>query len=293
MNRIHESRMARWLLLGLAFLPAAVYACQSLFNRLMRDDYHFQRFAYELGFWQSIHHWRETWMTSYTDLAAHALLAPLDRAAPAIAALLMIALSLIGFTWLLQQVTTWLGFSWAGWLPCAALASLVTAAAIAAFYSPQSLHWYSAVVEYGMPVALLPLYLALLLAMGRRAHSRTRLLAAALVSFVTGFLIAGFAEIHIMFQLGFITALLVAGIGLTPRESRQRAALLLGAGYGGHGCGWHRARCWPSSMWLCSSGRSGKSRIWRSMPANGKTGTACSCACAPRTTGCGDPATRL
>ena len=231
MSRVFERKIARWLLLGLAFLPAAVLACQSLFNRLLRDDYIYHRIARELGLWQSIAHWRETWVTSFSDLVVHGLLAPLDRAAPAIAALLMIALSIIGFSWLLQQVTTWLGFGWAGWLPCAALAALMAAAGIAAFYSPQSLRWYSPVVEYGLPMALMPLYFALLLEMGKRRPSRIWLCFSCLVSCVIGFLIAGFAEIHIIFQLGFMTPLLIAGIALTRRETRQRAALLLGAGW--------------------------------------------------------------
>ena len=211
---------------GSGILPEAVYAWQSLYNRLMRDDYHFQRFDYELGLWQSVHRLRETWMTSCSDLVVHTLLALLDRAAPAVAAPLMIALSIIGFSWLLRQVTTWLGFSWAGLMPCAALASLVTAAAMASLYSRQSLHWYSAIVDISLPVALM-------LEMGKRAPSRIWRCFSCLVSLVTGFLIVGIAEIHIIFQfqLGLMSALLLAGIGLTPRESRQRAALLLGAGW--------------------------------------------------------------
>lgn len=230
MLQLLEHRLCRWLLLALAFAPAAGFACLALSNRMLGDDYAVLKLGSEIGPWQSVLHWRERWLASYSDAFLHGLMGPLDAAAPAISALVMIALWIIGLTWLLWQIAHWLGYGREVALP-AAFAALVTASSLNALFSRQSLHWHSAVVEYSLPVALLTLYLALLIAMGRRAHASARLRLAAFASLLLAFVIAGFSEMHIIFQLAFLSLLFLAAISLSGAEARRKVVILLGAGW--------------------------------------------------------------
>ena len=84
-----------------------------------------------------------------------------------------------------------------------ALSSLTVAAAIYGLDSRQTFYWFTAAVEYTLPPALLLICLMLAAKTAGHLHTGLRLAFAATVAAAVGFIIAGFSEMYMVFQLAF------------------------------------------------------------------------------------------
>ena len=61
MSRINALRIAKWLLVGMATLPAALYAYLGHFSRMTGDDFTHIPLGLEHGPWENVLYWRNTW----------------------------------------------------------------------------------------------------------------------------------------------------------------------------------------------------------------------------------------
>ncbi len=225
-----RSAIMKCLLIGLALLPALLFAYLGHYSRLLGDEYRWIPMAAELGAWQNMLHWRAVWMSSYSGIFLTGLLASLDAALPSIFAVFAVGLWLLGAAWLLWQVLELLGVKRHRLALAISVAGLLIAASMNAFYSSQSLYWYAANMAYTLPTALLCWTMSLLLAASRRIQMGGSLLAWAGASAVCGFIWAGFSEAQLIFQLAFLPLLLLAAFAVTGGELRRNATALIGAG---------------------------------------------------------------
>jgi len=108
------------------------------------------------------------------------------------------------------------------------MSALSVAAAIYAFYSPQSFYWYTASIPYTLPVALLTIYMALAIRMAPRWRKNIPSL---LGVGAVGFLVAGFSEMYLVFQLTLFTFCLLMSLAFLGSSVRSRYAPLIGAGW--------------------------------------------------------------
>ena len=231
MSRINALRIAKWLLVGMATLPAALYAYLGHFSRMTLDDYVNISRGLELGPLQNMLYWRSAWTGHYSTPFLFGLLAPLNAAIPAIVPIIVVAIWTLALTWLLSQIAAIfdsgsnqlaLGFS---------IAALSVAASIGAFYTPQSFYWIIASIEYTLPVAIFTAYLALMLTAAKRARSIAGLTVSALGGALICFVCAGFSEMYLVFQLAFMSLLLALLFVFTVRTLRWKVFALIGAGW--------------------------------------------------------------
>ncbi len=220
----------RWLPLALALLPSALYAYLGSFSRMLPDDFRHLSLGLAHGPWANMLHWRERWNGAYADYFMHGILAPLGKSAPSVLPSLLIAIWLLGLTWLLAQCLDILQVKAGRWAWALAGASLIVAGCINAQFAPATLFWQAASLRYLFPFALFCLYLALMLTMGRRVRANPGLAAAGLLSGLAAFAIAGFSELHLAFQLGALLLLVAYVISYAPRMLRARAIVIIGGG---------------------------------------------------------------
>ena len=212
-------------------LPAALYAYLGHFSRMTTDDYiHFQK-GLELGPWENTLYWRNTWSGSYADYFLHSLLARHDTLVPSLTPVAIIAIWCLGLSWL---ATHWLAFAQVKRHRRAlsvSLGAICAAASIHAFYTPQSLYWFSASVRYTLPLALFTLYIALMVAAAKHLRSMPSLALMALPSGVICFIIAGFSEMYLVFQLAALSLLLALASRFATDVLRRKIMLLFGGGW--------------------------------------------------------------
>ena len=216
-----------WLAAALALAPAALFAYLGQFSRPMFDDYCQIALGKELGAWGYMARQLNTWSGSYANWLFKGVTAPLDTLPPMIMPMLIVALWLVGLAWLVFQVLTYLKIDSSRRLISVAAAALAVAAAIDAFYSPQSFYWYSANTQNALPLALLTIYMALALWLVQRRGRLWGIIAGAALCFTA----AGSSEIFAAFQAAFFTFCLLALFALLPSPRRCPYALVFGAGW--------------------------------------------------------------
>lgn len=230
MTRLFDIKVVKWLLVGLAMLPAILYAYLGHFSRMIGDDFSFLTLGKELGPWQSMLYWREKWMSSYSNAFLHGLLGPLDTAIPSIFPTIVIAVWVIGLTGLFRQLLLLMQVSSHRSALAVSLAGLTVAASLSALYTPQSFYFYTGSLAYTLPLALFNCNLALMFALARRVRSGAGLAAASLASAVICFASAGFSEMYLVFQLAFVSLLFLMLLVALPRPQRSRVFALVGGG---------------------------------------------------------------
>ena len=99
------------------------------------------------------------------------------------------------------------------------------------FYTPQSFYWFSSSARYTFPLALFTVYLALMLNAMRGRRSIARLALSALGGAFICFTSAGFSETYLVFQLAFISFLLVILFVFTTGALRWKVLALIGGGW--------------------------------------------------------------
>lgn len=218
-------RCAVPLLALLSLAPMLLFAYLGQFSRMLADDYLVIKLGQDIGPWQLMLRWRAIWSGEYSNNFVIGLLAPLDTALPALFPLFIIVAAGTGFTWLSGALLTHLRI-WAHRRAIAiALASLMVAAAINAFYTGQVFYWFSATVEYTFP-ALLLLGIAMAVETVRRLRGGFQHLTAAIIVGVYAFINAGFGEMYLVSQLTFAT-LIAFSVAVFLESPKRKSYLIL------------------------------------------------------------------
>ncbi len=226
MRVLRKELAGKTLLFCLALVPALLFAYLGQFSRLIWDDYDRLGKPIELGFWQAVQYFRDTWNGDYTNFLLFGLLAPLGALVPSIFPAVLIVIWIAGLTLLYLTVFAFLKIGRQRYFIAIALASLTVAAAINGLDSQHSFYWFTSTVEYTLPPALLLICLILAAKTAGLLHTHLRLAFAALVVAAIGFVIAGFSEMYLVFQLAFL-GLLIVGLSIFRDLSKRRIYLVL------------------------------------------------------------------
>ena len=226
MRVLRKEASGKYLLFCLALVPTLLFAYLGHFSRLMPDDYKYLGKPVEIGIWQALHYFRGTWHGGYTNFLLYGLLAPRGVEVPSIFPSAIVAIWLAGLALLCLNVLAFLEIKRHRYSIAIALASLMVAAAINGMYSQQSFYWFTATVVYTLPPALLLLCLTLMAKTVGLLRTRSRLAIAAIVAATAGFVIAGFSEMYLVFQLAFL-GLLIVGLSLFRDLSKRRIYFVL------------------------------------------------------------------
>ena len=204
-----RSSVFQWFIALLALVPAFLFAYLGHFSRLEYDDYCTITVGRELGAWEGMVYWYNTWAGSYANFFFKSAIAPLDTLLPVMMPTLIIVLWLVGLIWLVWQGLARLQIDSSRRALSIVIAGLTVASSINALHSPQSFYWYAASTHYILPLALLTIYMALVMWMAQRWDRRLPVLLGLIAGAVLCFLSAGAAEIFVAFQLTFFTLCLL------------------------------------------------------------------------------------
>ncbi len=221
-------RLKHWLpagLLVLSLLPILLFAYMGQHTRLIHDDFGYTATGRELGAWESMVQYYNRWSPAYTTVYIKAALSSLGVLLPPLSTLLIVGLWMLGFYLLSREAIALLGLSVRRRLMALAASALLAAAAINAFYSPQSFYWFSSNMTYTLPLGALAGCLALGIWILKRSDNKTILYAGAAICALIMFLTAGAAEMYVVFQFVFLSAL--AALAFAVVDARKRRALAI------------------------------------------------------------------
>ncbi len=221
---MRRAKILAWIAALLALALPAVMAYLGSHSRLFADDYCVIAWGEQYGVLGGLRLMRDTWNGSFTNYFVQFLFQHRGEIAGAVMPALLIAIWLVGLTWLTLIVLRQLRVD-EHRLPLALTVSgLLVASAINGFHSAQSFYWMAANVAYAMPLALLVLIIAITL---RLVHQPNRHIYAA-VAFVaiTCFFNAGFSVMYLVFQGAVLTALLAGVILYAPTAERRHYLIL-------------------------------------------------------------------
>ena len=221
-----QTRLAKVIPLVLALLPLLLLAYMGQFSRIMYDDYAYLLVGSELGPWDAMLHWRDTWNGGYTDQLLHGVFAPLRAAAPRILPSLLLSSWLLALTLLFRSSLRRLHVKRHRNTIAIVAAALTVVAAVNAFYTKQTFYWYTAVVAYSLAPAALILFLVFLLESASASRHEARLLPGAVAGFAFSFMAAGISSMYMVVQGGAL-AILLMPVALFARRTGRRAPLTL------------------------------------------------------------------
>ena len=193
-----------WLPLILAALPLALFMLLGHYSRLMSDDYCAIAVGQELGAWDGMRYWYNSWAGSYANFFFKSAIAPLDTLVPAITPTLIIALCWLAGLWLAAQILPRLGIQRARGSLSALISAAVLAAVINGLHSPQSFYWFAASTHYTLPMAALAGWLGLMIWAAQRRRRASTIVAAG-AGFGLCFVCGGASEIFVLFQVVLLT----------------------------------------------------------------------------------------
>jgi len=225
MNRI------QWLIVSLALVPLILFAYLGQFSRILSDDNCQIIDGRELGAWDTMLKLYNIEGGRYAVFFLWGAVAPLDTHLPRIASAVIVVLWLIGWYWLAAQGLAFLKIGGSRRTLALAISALAVAAAINGFYTFESFFWYGAVSSHTLPVVLFTVYMALTVWMARRLRKNIRSLLGVIAGAVICFLVAGFSESHVVFQLIFLSFCLLMSFALLGSSVRYRYALVFGVGW--------------------------------------------------------------
>ena len=224
------ARITKAILLILACLPLLQFAYMGQFSRLILDDYDYLGVGRDLGPWEAIFYWRNTWNGGYTDQIMHGIFARFGSDAPRMLTVLLLTVWLLSLTWLIKCALCRLKLESHRKSISLAAAALAIAAMINAFHTQQSLYWYTANVAYGLPLAAFILYLVLLLKSTSVVDDSKWLLPAAIFGLAYCFLAAGFGALYMVLQFCALAYLLLLAAPFAKRSGRKTTVVLIAAG---------------------------------------------------------------
>ena len=228
---LKRSPVFYWLIAALALMPAALFAYLGQFSRLMFDDYCQIALPNKFGAWGYMVYVLNTWSGSYANWLFKGAAAPLDVLLPRIMPTLIIVLWLVGLSWLVFQVLTYLKIDSPRRPLAVAIAAVAVAATVNAFYSPQSFYWYAGSTHYTLPLALLAIYFPLALWAARRQRRDAWFLLGIIGGAALCFITAGSSEIFVVFQTIFLAFCLLALFAFSPLSRRRPYVLVFGVGW--------------------------------------------------------------
>ena len=219
-----------WTVALLALLPLLLFGYMGQHSRMLSDDYAYLAVGRDLGPWEAIFHWRNTWNGSYTDQIIHGVFARFGAEAPRILSVLLVTSWLLTLSWLIKCTLCRLNVERHRNSISLGAAALTVVAMINAFHSQQSQYWYTANVAYGLSLAAFILLLVFVLKSASIFDDSHRLLPAAMFGFAYCFMAAGFAAMYMVFQLCSLAFLLVLAVLYARRTGRQTVLVLISAG---------------------------------------------------------------
>ncbi len=224
-------RIWQYLLLLLSGVPAILFAYLGHFSRLIIDEYCVFDIGRSMGAWQIILYYYDTQTASFSRVFLHSLFAPIDVLATSLTPLTIVVLSTVGLYWLLYRIVVSLLSGRPNRLALWIISLLVTAAAINAFITPQSMYWFNASVGYTLPVALSIMYLALLLELACREWSSWATGLHIVTSAAIAFVLGGASEMFVLFEFTYLTLAIAFIILFLTSSIRRRFFVLFLAGW--------------------------------------------------------------
>ncbi len=229
MRRMQLERAFKWILLVLASAPLLLFAYLGLHSRMIHDDFGVAAAGLEYGVWDGLLHYYNRWTSAYSSIFLRLSLAEYAVTLPPLITLIIIIIGLFALYWLLCQIFRHIRLGGPRRFYALAASCLALAAAINAFYTPESFYWYSASVQYTLPLVCLIVCLALAAwTIDKWPQSRQRLLWGASACALISFLTAGASEMFLVFQATFLT--LLAALAVTVVDGQRRRALAIVAG---------------------------------------------------------------
>ena len=241
-----KTRSLQYLFLLLAGIPAFIFAYLGHFSRLVIDDYCLFDADRTMDAWKGILYYFETQTASWSRVLLHSIVSPFEVLAVALTPAVIVTLSAIGLYWILRQVVESLlegrPHKVANWI----VSLLITAAAINAFASPESLYWYNSSSGYTLPAVLFIIYLALMIALAGKDRTEIAQYLGLAASVAIAFTLGGASEMFAVFQFAFLTVAVVFIILLIAPSLRRRFLSLffrrLAGEHGGVGFASHFSR---------------------------------------------------
>ena len=222
-------RLLQGVMLTLAVLPILLFAYMGQHTRLIHDDFFYTALGRDLGAWESMVHFYVRWSPAYTTVYIKAALSSLGELLPPLSTLLIVGLWMLGFYLLMREAIALLGLEGSRRLIALSGAALLAAAAINAFYSPQSFYWFSSNMTYTLPLGALAGCLALAIWLLKRSANSTILYLGAAVCALIMFLTAGAAEMYVVFQFVFLAALAALAFAVVDKRKRRDLAIIAAA----------------------------------------------------------------
>ena len=225
-----KTNRIQWLMVALALAPIVLYAYLGQFTRLISIDNCEIAAARDAGVWER--HMRDYTGNGgrYSPYLFQLTLAPLDTHLTRITLTASIIVWLGGCYWLAFQGLGFLKINHSRRAPSLAIAGLTVAAAINAFfhYSFETFHHNAVFVTNVVPIVLFTVYMALMIWMAPRLKKNLRWALGLAASGLICFIVAGFAEAHVVFQLFLLAFALLASFALLHNPLRNRCLVVFG-----------------------------------------------------------------
>ena len=218
----------QWLLVFLALAPALLFAYTGQFSRLIGDTDCTVVAGQNLGVWGMVHDHLHTHGGRYGSYLWQSVFAQFNTLAPQITHAIMAALWLVGGYWLVVQGLAFLKIDDSRRTISIAIAALTVAAMSNAFYTWESRYYHGAVVTHTLPIVLFTGYMALMVWMAPRLRKNILSLVGIIAGGALCFLIAGFSETHVVYQLIFLAFCLLMSFALLDTSVRYRYVRVFG-----------------------------------------------------------------
>ena len=228
-----RSRIWQIPLLILAGIPALIFAYLGHFGRLILDDYCIFHIAKSMDAWQAIVYHYNTNTASFSRLLLNSLFAPIDKLAIAFTTLAVVLFSIAGLYLILHRVLVSVLLGRPNRTALWIISTLVTAASINAFVTPESFYWYNANAGYALPAAICILYIALLFEIAHKERSTLTMRLTVPVSALIAFGLGGASEMFVVFQFAVLALAIIFSAILFASSLRLRFLSLFFAGWCG------------------------------------------------------------
>ena len=224
-------RPIQWLLAVVCLAPALLFIYIGAFSRMIADDFCIIARGLELDPWRNMLEYYDNWSGSYFGIFLKSALAPLDVSLPSAAPVLLILFWIAGLYLLAGRMLARFTIVKRYRVLSLAVAAGSVAAAINAFFTPQSILWFSASLQYTLPLVMLTWYFALALWTVQHANGDDLRIPLIAAGAVICFLSAGSAEMTAAFQSLFFTLLMLAILLFLRGLLRRRVATVIGTGW--------------------------------------------------------------
>ena len=219
----------KWMLLALSLLPAGLFAYQGSFSRAIADDFTYLAVGQQQGPIRSILFWPG--VDNYSFHLMIGIVAPLDTFLATIMPIALVFLLMIGTAWLLFELLPILKIEHDRLAVSIVISALAVTASINALYIPHAFFWFSANARYLLPMSLLVINLAILFRFGRSIHHRLGFLRFMLFIALYSFIMAGFSEMHALFQVTVMSLLLLFHFTFANRNVPYPLGYTIGVGW--------------------------------------------------------------